>query len=50
MDILTGKLKPAGNLPFALTGNARPIMQQDSDAPGYDEADTLLLFGHGQGY
>ena len=50
MDVLTGKFKPSGKLPFALAGNAQALLRQASDAPGYDRADTLFPFGFGLSY
>ena len=50
LDILTGKFKPSGKLPFALAKNAKAIAKQDPDAPGYDKSDTLFPFGHGLSY
>ena len=50
MDILTGKFKPAGKLPFALANNPEVIKTQDPDAPGYPEKDTLFPFGFGLNY
>ena len=50
MDVLTGRFKPAGKLPFALAGNAQALVRQASDAPGYDRADTLFPFGFGMTY
>jgi beta-glucosidase len=50
MDILTGKVKPSGKLPFALAANAQAVVRQASDAPGYDRADTLFPFGFGLRY
>lgn len=50
MDILTGKFKSQGKLPFALAANAKAIVEQDPDGPGYGEADTLFPFGHGLSY
>ena len=50
LDILTGKFKPSGKLPFALAGNAEAIVKQDPDAPGYGETDTLFPFGYGLSY
>ena len=50
MDVLTGRFKPSGKLPFALAGNAQAVVRQASDAPGYDRADTLFPFGFGLSY
>jgi beta-glucosidase len=50
MDVLTGKFKPSGKLPYALASNAKAIVEQASDAPGYDKEDTLFPFGHGLSY
>ena len=50
MDVLTGKFKPSGKLPFALAANAQALLRQASDAPGYDKADTLFPFGFGISY
>jgi beta-glucosidase len=50
MDVLTGRFKPAGKLPFALARSAEAIVEQAPDAPGYDEEDTLFPFGHGLTY
>jgi len=50
MDILTGKFKPSGKLPFALANNLEAIIKQDPDAPGYPEKDTLFPFGFGLTY
>jgi beta-glucosidase len=50
MDVLTGRAKPTGKLPFALAANAQAIVKQAPDAPGYDGADTLYPFGFGMSY
>lgn len=50
MDVLTGKFKPQGKLPFALANRLEAITQQDPDAPGYAAADTLYPFGFGLTY
>ena len=47
MDIVTGRFRPTGKLPFALANNPRAIVEQAPDAPGYDAEDTLFPFGHG---
>lgn len=50
MDILTGKFKPSGKLPFALANKAEAVITQDPDAPGYPEEDILFPFGFGLTY
>jgi beta-glucosidase len=50
MDLLTGKAKPWGKLPFALPASTQAVVRQASDAPGYDKADTLYPFGFGLSY
>ena len=50
MDILTGKFKPTGKLPFALANKPEAVVTQDPDAPGYPENDTLFPFGFGLKY
>ncbi|MGR5275249.1 glycoside hydrolase family 3 N-terminal domain-containing protein [Vibrio rotiferianus] len=50
MEVLSGNFAPQGKLPFALANSAQAILNQHSDYPGYDEADTLYEFGHGLSY
>ena len=50
MDIIMGKFKPSGKLPFALAKTSSAIIEQDPDAPGYPEKDTLFPFGFGLTY
>ena len=50
MDILTGKFKPSGKLPYALANSLEAIREQAPDAPGYPEEDTLFPFGFGLTY
>ena len=49
-DVVAGKFKPQGKLPFALAKTAEAIRRQAPDAPGYDLADTLYPFGFGKTY
>lgn len=50
MDVLTGKAKPQGKLPFALANNLEAVVANDPDAPGYPAKDTLYPFGFGLSY
>ena len=50
MDVLTGKFKPTGKLPFALATSTQALLRQASDAPGYERGDTLFPFGFGLSY
>ena len=47
LDILTGKFKPSGKMPYALANKPEAIIKQAPDTPGYAEEDTLLPFGFG---
>ena len=50
MDVLSGKLKPQGRLPFALANNLEAIAKKRPDQAGYPKADTLYGFGFGLSY
>ena len=50
MDVLTGRAKPQGKLPFALARTLAAIEANDPDAPGYPAKDTLFPFGFGLDY
>ena len=50
MDVITGKFKPTGKLPFALANSLKAVIDQDPDAPGYPKKDTLFPFGFGLTY
>jgi len=50
MDVLSGKVKPQGRLPFALANNLEAVTKKRSDQPGYGKADTLFDFGFGLSY
>jgi beta-glucosidase len=46
-DIISGKFKPTGKLPYALANKEKAVIDQSPDAPGYPAEDTLFPFGHG---
>ncbi|WP_226938965.1 glycoside hydrolase family 3 protein [Janthinobacterium sp. FT14W] len=48
-DVLTGKAKPQGKLPFELPSSMAEVQVQKSDVP-YDTAHPLYKFGYGLGY
>jgi beta-glucosidase len=50
MDVLTGRSKPQGRLPFALASRLQAVIDNEPDAPGYPTADTLYPFGFGLSY
>lgn len=47
LDVLAGKAKPQGRLPFALANNLQAVIDNQPDAPGYPAKDTLFPFGFG---
>lgn len=51
-DIITGKARPRGRLPFALPASRAAVLTQHPDAPGYAETrdGALFRFGFGLGY
>ena len=50
LDVLTGRFKPQGKLPFALANNLQAVIDNQPDAPGYPATDTLYPFGFGLSY
>ena len=52
MEVLSGKFKPQGKLPFALPKTLKAVQEQKSDRPGFDETTdgALYKFGHGLTY
>ena len=50
LDIISGKFKPSGKLPYALANKEKALIDQHPDAPGYPAEDTLFPFGHGLTY
>jgi beta-glucosidase len=52
LEVLSGKFKPQGKLPFALPKTMLAVQEQKSDRPGFDETSdgALYKFGHGLTY
>lgn len=50
LDVVSGRFKPQGKLPFALANNLEAIVDKQSDVPGYPAADTLYPYGFGLTY
>ena len=52
LDVLSGKFKPQGKMPFALPKTLKAVQEQKSDLPGFDETTdgALYKFGHGLSY
>lgn len=50
LDVVSGRFKPQGKLPFALANNLDAIVNKQSDVPGYPLADTLYPYGFGLSY
>ncbi|MCW5922472.1 MAG: glycoside hydrolase family 3 protein [Saprospiraceae bacterium] len=49
LDVIFGKAKPEGKLPFELPSSMEAVRNQKADAP-YDSKDPLYKFGFGLGY
>jgi beta-glucosidase len=52
LEVLSGKFKPQGKLPFALPKTLAAVQEQKSDRPGFDETTdgALYKFGYGLTY
>lgn len=50
LEVISGRFRPVGRLPFALANNLQAVIDNAPDAPGYPEADTLFPFGFGLRY
>jgi beta-glucosidase len=50
MDVLSGRFKPQGKLPFALPNTVQAIIDNQPDVPGYPARNTLYPFGFGLSY
>lgn len=49
LDIIAGKARPVGRLPFALPATSKAILEQHSDAPGYADTHDGALYPFGYG-
>lgn len=49
MEIVSGRFKPQGKLPFALPKTLKAVQEQKSDFPGYDETTDGALYKFGYG-
>lgn len=52
MDVLSGRFKPQGKMPFALPKTLKAVQEQKTDLPGFDETTdgALYKFGYGLSY
>jgi beta-glucosidase len=52
LDIVSGKFKPTGKMPFTTPKNMQAVEANKSDVPGYLEGPDygLFIFGHGLTY
>jgi beta-glucosidase len=50
MEVVSGRFKPQGKLPFALANNLKAVIDNQPDVPGYPAADTLFPYGFGLTY
>ncbi|NML18817.1 glycoside hydrolase family 3 protein [Azohydromonas caseinilytica] len=50
LEVLSGKFKPQGKLPFALANKLEAVVNNQPDVPGYPAADTLYPYGFGLSY
>ena len=50
LDVLSGRFKPQGKMPFALASNLQAVVDNQPDTPGYPAKDTLYPFGFGLTY
>jgi len=49
LDLIMGKFKPTGKLPFELPSSMEEVLKQKEDMP-YDTQNPLYKFGAGIGY
>jgi beta-glucosidase len=50
LEVVSGRFKPRGKLPFALARTLEAVKQNASDVPGYPARDTLYPFQFGLSY
>jgi beta-glucosidase len=50
LEVITGRSKPRGKLPFALARTLQAVIDNEPDAPGYRKEDTLYPFRFGLTY
>jgi beta-glucosidase len=50
LEVVSGRFKPVGRLPFALARTLQAVIDNEPDVPGYPAADTLYPFGYGRGF
>jgi beta-glucosidase len=50
MEVVSGKFRPQGRLPFALANKLQAVIDNEPDVPGYPAGDTLFPYGFGLTY
>jgi beta-glucosidase len=50
LEVVSGRFKPRGKLPFALARTLEAVVQNEPDAPGYPAKDTLFPLRFGLSY
>jgi beta-glucosidase len=50
LEVISGRFKPRGKLPFALPRTLQAVIDNEPDVPGYPAADTLYPFKFGLTY
>jgi beta-glucosidase len=49
LDVVTGKFKPTGKMPFTTPVSEKAVENQKEDVPGYMEAKGYPLFKYNEG-
>jgi beta-glucosidase len=50
LEVISGRFKPRGKLPFALAKTLQAVIENEPDVPGYPAVDTLYPFKFGLTY